>query len=393
MCESISTPTGKSSVELMDIELNRIDTAKDDIGDSSETRASSVHLFSDPKTVGELLRLEGYYRTLPKSFVFIQNRKESSDDLVNTMMNIIGDLFEFRFFETHSVGLDTVLEKIENDTDSAQKPQVWVVDVTDVNENVNEFCTSVALVKQRQHGIWLRAYIRDLSPRIMSLFDALFAFDMSSSEYETLRTAITLPSEVVGELRDSSNELRGGGRVLFFLNYKRSPEAPLLEKNPTILLKIKEEPMDITPLVPIIVEATKFMFNEASQWLAVVRKRVYTERDSSDVTTEMQTDSQSLLPALDKRQFFSLQDDADALKAVIDRVAVESNAYRIRGLVEQIRIHRRNLTDYEQTEAEYGSLVPTHIRRAIERESEAILKKIQELQELLSSVYQKRVEI
>lgn len=145
--------------------------------------------------------------------------------------------------------------------------------------------------------------------------------------------------------------------------------------------------MDITPLIPIITEATKFLFDEASQWLEIVRKRTGSKVNASE------SEEDAGLPVLDRQQFSSLADDFKALRATIDRVAVESSAYRIQGLVEQIQIHYKNLTDLENTEAEFGPLTPQHIKRAIERESQAVLSKTQELQKLLSSVYQKRLQV
>jgi hypothetical protein len=108
----------------------------------------------------------------------------------------------------------------------------------------------------------------------------------------------------------------------------------------------------------------------------------------SDAETE-----QPKVPTLTKEQFASLETNLDALKTTMDKVALEASVYRIKGLVEQIQIHRKNLTDLEKTEAEYGALVPQHIKRAIERESTGIIDKTLELQGLLSSVYQRKLEI
>jgi hypothetical protein len=146
--------------------------------------------------------------------------------------------------------------------------------------------------------------------------------------------------------------------------------------------------VDITPFIPIIVEATKFLFDEASQWIAVVRKQTPPEKSTAETVGD-----QGQQVVLDKQDFSKLDDDREALKRMLDRTRVESNTYRIKSLVDQIRIHHKNLCDLQETEAEFGALVPHHIRRGIERESEAILDKTQELQDLLSGVYQRKVQI
>ncbi len=379
------SPSETPSVEL--IEANVEGTRSPESGEAGrppDTGVTSVRLWHPPpRAVGELLRLEGYYKNLVKSFVFIQNTKESSDKLVETMVNIIGAAAHFKFVQTHSIGLNSILRMMRK-VEASRVPQVFVVDATGMKGDINQFCESLALLEHRQCGVWLRGYVRHLDPRVISLFDALFVFDMSFMEYEVLRSAISLPTGITGEMR---GKLDDKDRVLFFVNYRRSVEAPLIEKNPLVLSQIEEAPMDITPLIPIITEATKFLFDEASQWLEIVRKRTGSKVNASE------SEEDAGLPVLDRQQFSSLADDFKALRATIDRVAVESSAYRIQGLVEQIQIHYKNLTDLENTEAEFGPLTPQHIKRAIERESQAVLSKTQELQKLLSSVYQKRLQV
>lgn len=76
-----------------------------------------------------------------------------------------------------------------------------------------------------------------------------------------------------------------------------------------------------------------------------------------------------------KQDFSALEANSSALEAAINVRSAQADAYEIRGLVNQIQTHRRNLVDLETTEAEYGSLTPQHIKRAIEREADAIVEK------------------
>lgn len=145
--------------------------------------------------------------------------------------------------------------------------------------------------------------------------------------------------------------------------------------------------MDVTPYMPIIVEATKFVFDEVGKWIDAARQRSKKSvSESADVTVD------SRAPKLTQQDFAALQANSSALKAVINVRFAQADAYEIRGLVNQIQTHRRNLVDLETTEAEYGSLTPQHIKRGIEREADAIVEKSTRLTCLLEQVYGRRIE-
>jgi hypothetical protein len=140
-----------------------------------------------------------------------------------------------------------------------------------------------------------------------------------------------------------------------------------------------------TPYMPVIVEATKFLFGQAGQWLDGLRHRSGVSTQTPQISAEGET------TALTSKRFFQLEANPDALASIISIRQAEANAYVIQGLVEQIKIHHKNLTDSESAEAEYGALTPPHIKRAIEREGTAIVEKSARLKELLEQVYQERI--
>ena len=144
--------------------------------------------------------------------------------------------------------------------------------------------------------------------------------------------------------------------------------------------------MEVTPFVPIIVEATKFIFNEVSKWIDRVRQR--SEKSSQPCKSVLEEKTPKLTP----QDFVALEADPVALGATINAQLAETNAYVIKGLMEQIQIHHRNLIDHEKTEAEYGALTPQFVRRAIEREATAIVEKTEQLKSLLEQVYGRRIE-
>lgn len=145
--------------------------------------------------------------------------------------------------------------------------------------------------------------------------------------------------------------------------------------------------MDVTPYMPIIVEATKFVFDEVGKWIDAVRQRSKKPvPESTGVTVDVET------PKLTQQDFSALEANPSALEGAINVRSAQLDAYEIRGLVNQIQIHRRNLVDLETTEAEYGSLTPQHIKRGIEREADAIVEKSARLKSLLEQVYERRIE-
>jgi len=150
--------------------------------------------------------------------------------------------------------------------------------------------------------------------------------------------------------------------------------------------------MDITPFVPVIVEATKFTFSEISKWLDHVRKRSGQPESSPDdeTNTKNKNDKDTIMTRSD---FASIETDLSKFISIIDSIKTEANVYAISGLVQQIKTHFKNLVDLETTEAEFGPLTPNHIKRGIERESLAIVEKSNSLKELLEQVYGKKLDL
>ncbi len=144
--------------------------------------------------------------------------------------------------------------------------------------------------------------------------------------------------------------------------------------------------MDVTPFMPVIVEATKFVFDEVGKWIDDIRQR---SKKTEVQTTEDTPYSQS--PALTQRDFVALSANPSALASIINTQVARTEAYQIEGLVKQIQIHHRNIVDLETTEAEFGPLTPQYIKRSIEREADALIEKSARLKSLLEQVYERRI--
>ncbi len=145
--------------------------------------------------------------------------------------------------------------------------------------------------------------------------------------------------------------------------------------------------MDITPFIPVITEATKFMFDEVGKWIDDVRQR--SKKTSIESTDNVASNQAS---SLTRQDFIALEANPKGLESSINVHLAETDAYEISGLVKQIQTHRRNLVDLETAEAKYGALTPLGVKRDIEDEADAIVEKSARLKRLLEQVYGRRIE-
>ncbi len=139
--------------------------------------------------------------------------------------------------------------------------------------------------------------------------------------------------------------------------------------------------------IPILVEATKFVFEETGKWLDQVRKK-----DPSSRLESSQADISNNLPSLTQQEFSQLEANPTSLMSAINIQMAKTNVYEMKSLVKQIQIHRQNLVDFETTKAEYGALTPQHIKWGIERETSETIEKSLRLKKMLESIYGKKLE-
>jgi hypothetical protein len=145
--------------------------------------------------------------------------------------------------------------------------------------------------------------------------------------------------------------------------------------------------MDVTPFVPVIVEATKFVFDEVGKWIDDVRQR--SKNASPELTDNVAVNEASKLT---RQDFITLEANPKELETSINAKLAETDAYVIQGLINQIQTHRKSLIDLEAVETEYGILTPPYIKRSIEHEADAIVEKLARLKSLLEQVYGRRIE-
>jgi hypothetical protein len=146
--------------------------------------------------------------------------------------------------------------------------------------------------------------------------------------------------------------------------------------------------MDITPFIPIIVEATKFFFNEVSTAIGQARthSKVLPQKEKNIEINEQKTGT------LSKQEFTILEQNPKNLELMLISHFAEANALAIKSTAEQLEIHIKNLNHLETVQTQYGLLVPLHIKNEIENESTQIIEKSKKLQNLLSSTFGKQIE-
>lgn len=190
--------------------------------------------YYNPESIFDLLLLEDFYKTLGQSTVFIQKTESLSAKLINRIAKISSKVYKFLYKTTHIDSLEYIYNLI-SDTANVKKKVVWIIDSTNPEDNIGEFCRKIALLENIKCGVWIRAYISDLHPKDISFFQALFTFDMPDKDFDILRTSIPLSSDNIMQLRESTIGTTENNKVLVFLNYKNSYLAPLLKKNPMVL--------------------------------------------------------------------------------------------------------------------------------------------------------------
>jgi hypothetical protein len=340
-----------------------------------DENALSIRFHHTPAKISDLLALEKLHSVLFKSFIFIHNKKNSSDDLVRRISSSYTKFLEFRHVQTHTKTFESMLQDIKSGLRFKKKQIVWIIESTGLSDGINEFCTKVHAIKNNRHGIWIRGYIQELNPKIVQLFDILFAFDMSTSEYDALRTAISIPGNILDEMRTQYGRSAREEPLFVFFNYNRLPNAPLLTSNPLILVQDPEVMfMDITPFVPVIVEATKFLFNEAKEYFS---NKSSSPEDADDLLANL---------SITKDQFENAMTNQESLAALVNTSVTKADIFDMEQILKQIELHRKVIASLE-TE---NTLRPSgRLSVDIAEEKDKINEKAIRLKGILSRVYNK----
>ena len=156
---------------------------------------------------------------------------------------------------------------------------------------------------------------------------------------------------------------------MVFINYERLIDAPLLTSNPIILYQnsVLENPMDITPFVPILVEATKFILTRTSNYID------NHSADTKDVS----------LP-ITQAQLEEAEAHKDRFSKLVNASVSRADIFEIEQLLKQIEKHRKIVASLE---TEYTTRPNARIDVEINNEKGQIAEKAIELQQRLMRIY------
>ena len=364
-----------SSIKWLDEESSGKENVDEQSAITLGEDTPSIRYYNTPPTFEALLSLENFYDLLSKSFVFIHNKKTCSDDFVDKLICDYYGNFEIKQIQTHQCPTSDLMQKIEKGLRAKKKRSIWIVESTSHSDNLTEFCTKLFIIKNDRHGIWIRGNLNELSPKTIQIFDVLFLFEMSSTEYDVFRTAILTPSDLAKQMVSQYGAMDNAHWMLTFINYKRLPRAPLLTSNPIILLTRNKEatyPMDITPFIPLIVKATEYIFTEAREYLT-------RERSGSGAS-----DEEIIGLAITKQEFDKAHLNTDNFSSMIDASVTRADMYELKKLLEMITLQRKLVAQMK-----LDNILKNDSRLVLEidiKEGE-IAKNTLEMQELLKRLY------
>ena len=163
---------------------------------------SSIRFHKTPEQIEDLLNSEEFGNVLSKSLLFIHRKHFSSERLINKLSNtgIFHSNLEFRRFQSHEEDLDTIISNIKSGLRLKIKQVIWIIELTGPLHEIGHFYTRIRKLKNDRHGIWICGHIHELDPKFIHIFDAFFVFEMSRQLFDSLRSAIPLPFDVVDRM-------------------------------------------------------------------------------------------------------------------------------------------------------------------------------------------------
>lgn len=135
--------------------------------------------------------------------------------------------------------------------------------------------------------------------------------------------------------------------------------------------------MDITPFIPIIVEATKFIFDEVSKWISDVRRRAAQESGPP---------VGSILPVT-KEQFSSIEANPSSVVRLLNQFATQADITEISNLLEQLKTRRALFLELESQEITAAGAEAAKLRVNIQNVARDIIKTAERLEKALARVY------
>lgn len=190
-----------------------------------------------PETIEELLKIENFLDLLCSETVFFHNKKPSVNDLMFNKILSHADHYKV-------IGVKTITDyrNAKKKSGESQEKPILMVETSDselianlVKPTSKSIRKSSASLSTPESGLWIRSYVSCLEETSPSAFDGLFLFDTSTQEFEAFRRRVAITESMINSLRADYTDPSVGEDVIFFWNYEKNSNAPLLDCNPTLL--------------------------------------------------------------------------------------------------------------------------------------------------------------
>lgn len=200
-----------------------------------EPRSRCIRWVNSPDTIEELIQIENFLDLLCSGIVFFHNRKPSINELIFNKLGAAFDHYEVLRFASDQLTFGDYKSESWASSKRTDKPSILIIESSN-GESINDFVSQMKVEpNSRPCGIWICGYVGELEAFMPSFFQALFLFDTSTQELDSLKRRIALSDSMIVTLRSRQADFAFGESVVLFWNYEMEPHAPLLDMNPKVL--------------------------------------------------------------------------------------------------------------------------------------------------------------
>lgn len=327
-----------------------------------------------PNSIKELILSAGYSKEISNKFILIHNKKGITDKLLNEIKITMGASYNFIHLDLHKITLTNLKKKISSLKEL--KNTILIIRNTSHNKSIHNLCTYIYSLR-RLCGIWLCDHLSNYSPTIVPFFDDLFLFDLTYKEYEMLCSSISLKNKIVEKLCIGSQSRLNQNQVVFISN---SANKYFFQQN-TLVLNIEGEDykMDIIPFVPVLVEASKFLFTEASKFIDDFKK-------NSETNNEL-----AISLPIPKEIILNTNNDYNEITKNLSDKITQNQVDSVNMLVEKIQMGASIVRELEKQEMVASGEELAKVSYLIKQKSRAVMENIEKLNSTLNAVYIKNI--
>lgn len=329
----------------------------------------SIQVYEEFQYIEDLFSYNNIILHLASSPVFIHKKKTWSDNLINIVSKLIGEYIDIEIIKTHDKKFNKFISY--SDVTGKSNKKLIILDITKSVKNLEHIITTLLI--KGINNLWLTSTLSDIDSKVLSFFDTFFIYDMPSSEFDTLKSAIPI-SNVIIENMEENTDSTYARNLLVYIDTNKIIGLPPLDKNPFVTTQGTKE-IEMIDITLDIIDATKLLF----ETIRKIRKTP----DNSQIENE---------DYLTKKTFYEYYDN-NKLKEIINEAYAKKHLRTIQSITKQIYTHIQNLNDLNEKKAEFGAYMPPHFNREIDRQTEELNNKSKELESMLSDIYGKEIKL